>query len=173
MNGRLRVEAAEREPAGQGLRLSGVAVENTTEGIMITDPKLRILAVNKAFCEITGSAAAEVVGRLASVLRSGRHDQTFYEELWASILDRGRWEGEIWNRKNGAIYPELLSITVVHDEQGQVTNYVGVFSEGVETSDQLGFLRANGCDAYQGYLFAAALPPAGLAGLLRGVSSCA
>ena len=127
---RLRIEVAKRERAEDGLRLAGVAVENTTEGVMITDSELRILAVNRAFCEVTGYGAAEVIGKKPSLLQSGRHDQAFYEEMWEAIRGHGRWQGEIWNRrKNGAIYPELLSINVVRDEQGQVANYVGVFSD--------------------------------------------
>jgi len=129
-NSRLQVEVAGRERAEYDLRIAGVAAENITEGVVITDPELHILAVNRAFCEITGYGAAEVIGRQPSLLQSGRHDQAFYEEMWASILGRGRWQGEIWNRRrNGAIYPELLSISVVRDEQGEVTNYVGVFSD--------------------------------------------
>ena len=130
MNGRLSAEAAEREPDEQGLRLAGVAIETTTEGVVITDPELRILTVNRAFSEITGYGAAEVVGQLPSLLQSGHHDPAFYKAMWASIVGSGRWRGEIWNRrKNGEFYPELLSISVVRDEQGLVTNYVGVFSD--------------------------------------------
>ena len=127
-NGRIVAEVAERERAEHGLRLAGVAVESITEGVLITDPKLRILTVNRAFSEITGYGAAEVVGRQPSLLQSGRHDDAFFEAMWASILGSGRWQGEIWNRrKNGTIYPELLSISGVCDEQGLLTNYVGVF----------------------------------------------
>ena len=129
-NGRIVAEVAERERAEHGLRLAGVAVESITEGVLITDPKLRILTVNRAFSEITGYGAAEVVGRQPSLLQSGRHDDAFFEAMWASILGSGRWQGEIWNRrKNGTIYPELLSISGVCDEQGLLTNYVGVFSD--------------------------------------------
>ena len=129
-NDSLRVEVAERERAEHGLRLAGVAVENIAEGVLITDPKLRILTVNRAFSEITGYGAAEVVGQQPNLLQSGRHDQAFFEVMWASILDSGRWQGEIWNRrKDGTIYPELLSISAVRDDQGRLTNYVGVFSD--------------------------------------------
>lgn len=40
----------------------------------------------------------------------------------------GHWRGEIWNRrKNGEIFPEWLSINVVHNEQGEISNYIGTF----------------------------------------------
>ncbi len=118
------------EVAGPDLLLAGVAIEEIADGVMITDSEFRIQAVNRAFCEITGYDATEVVGRQPSLLQSGRQDPEFDEEMWASMLDSGRWQGEIWNRrKNGTTYPELLSISVVRDGQDQVVNYVGVFSD--------------------------------------------
>lgn len=129
-NCRLRVEMAERERAEHGLRLAGVAVENITEGVVITDPDLHILKVNRAFCAVTGYGAAEVVGKQLSLLQCDRHDQVFYEATWASVLDSGHWQGEIWSRrKDGTVFPALLSVSVVGDDRGNVMNYVGVFSD--------------------------------------------
>ena len=103
---RPRVEVVGRAGNGHGLRLAGVAVESITEGVMITDPRLDILAVNRALCEMTGYGEAEVIGQQPSLLQSGRHDAAFYEEMWAAIDDEGRWQGEIWNRrKNGTRLP--------------------------------------------------------------------
>ncbi len=97
-------------------------------GVMITDAGLNILRVNKAFTEITGYAAEEIVGMHPRVLRSGRHDARFYEQMWSDIRNRGNWIGEIWNRrKNGSIYPETLSISAVRNEDGSVRTYVGTF----------------------------------------------
>lgn len=113
-----------------GLRLAEVAIENTTEGVMITDARLRILAVNRAFFRITGYSEAEVLERQPSLLQSGRHDGEFYEAMWGSIRSQGHWQGEIWNRrKGGADYPASLSIRAVPDARGDVVNYVGVFSD--------------------------------------------
>ncbi len=104
--------------------------ESTREGIMLTDTNKRILMVNLAFSQITGFTEAEVLGKTPSVLSSGRHDLKFYEAMWKVIKETGHWQGEIWNRrKDGYIFPELLSISAVKDTDGNVINYVGVFAD--------------------------------------------
>jgi diguanylate cyclase (GGDEF)-like protein/PAS domain S-box-containing protein len=104
--------------------------DHTAEGIIVTDAQVRIVAVNRAFSEITGYQEAEVLGRDPKLLGSGRQDPDFYRAMWASLAQTGGWFGEIWNRrKSGEIYPEWLNISSVEDEQGLVTHYVGVFSD--------------------------------------------
>jgi diguanylate cyclase (GGDEF)-like protein/PAS domain S-box-containing protein len=112
------------------LRLHTTAFDNSHEGITLTNADGEILEVNPAFTRITGYERSEVIGRNPRVLKSGRHDQAFYAAMWKSILDTGTWRGEIWNRsKFGDVYPELLSIAAVHDADGQLTNFVAVFSD--------------------------------------------
>jgi diguanylate cyclase (GGDEF)-like protein/PAS domain S-box-containing protein len=112
------------------LRLHTTAFDNSHEGITLTNAQGEILDVNPAFTRITGYERSEVIGHNPRVLKSGRHDQSFYTAMWKSILETGTWRGEIWNRsKFGDIYPELLSISAVHDAEGQLTNYVAVFSD--------------------------------------------
>jgi diguanylate cyclase (GGDEF)-like protein/PAS domain S-box-containing protein len=104
--------------------------ENTVEGIIITDQNTVIQAVNPAFSSITGYAPHEVIGKKPALLKSGSHDQAFYQGMWATLGEQGKWTGEIWNkRKNGEIYPEWLNITVVRDAQGRVSQYVALFSD--------------------------------------------
>ncbi|MBN1958589.1 MAG: EAL domain-containing protein [Desulfuromonadales bacterium] len=112
------------------LKLSAKVFESTTEGIAITDPAGRILTVNHAFCEITGYAEEEVIGQTPSLLKSGRHDSDFYQQMWQQLSRTGRWRGEVWNRrKTGEIYPELLTISSIKNDDGDVVNFVGVFSD--------------------------------------------
>jgi diguanylate cyclase (GGDEF)-like protein/PAS domain S-box-containing protein len=112
------------------LRLHTTAFDNSHEGITLTNAQGEILDVNPAFTRITGYERSEVIGRNPRVLKSGRHDQAFYSAMWKSILDSGTWRGEIWNRsKFGDVYPELLSISAVRDADGQLTNFVAVFSD--------------------------------------------
>lgn len=107
--------------------------ENTVDGILITDSESRIHAVNPAFTAITGYAAGEGLGRTPVVLRSGKHDAEFYRGLWRCLLGEGKWTGEIWNRrKNGEIYPEWLSITVIRDQHGHLQQDVGLFTDITE-----------------------------------------
>ena len=100
------------------------------EGMMVTDDRGVILRVNRAFTELTGYEADEVVGKTPAVLKSERHDQEFYRAMWSELEFKGYWQGEVWNRrKDGELYPEWLTISAVADEQGRTTHYVGAFSD--------------------------------------------
>ena len=98
------------------------------EAIVLTDKNGDILRVNKAFEDITGYKEEEVKGKNPSILKSGKHTKEFYDSLWKSLKEKGFWKGEIWNkRKDGTIYPEILSISAIKDEEGNITNYVSHF----------------------------------------------
>ena len=97
---------------------------------MVTDANQIILRVNKAFTRITGYTAMDVLGKKPRMLKSGRHDQAFYEAIWANLHKTGIWEGEIWNRrKNGEIYPEYLAIAAVKNQNGVITHFVGTLTD--------------------------------------------
>ena len=128
----LRHQIEQREALAAELRLTAQAFE-TQEAILITDLQARILRVNQAFTRITGYAAAEVLGLTPAILKSGRHDQAFYQRLWNVLLTEGHWQGEIKNRrKDGDIYPEWLSISTVRDPQGRITHFVAHFIDITE-----------------------------------------
>ncbi|MDO9240453.1 MAG: diguanylate cyclase, partial [Methylicorpusculum sp.] len=124
------LDITEQKLALEALRRSAAVFENTKDGAVITDLSSIIVAVNPAFCEITGYKAEEVLGKGTSILRSCRHDNKFYHDLWDDLINNGHWRGEIWNRrKNGELYPQFLSISTIHDELGHASNYVGVFTD--------------------------------------------
>jgi len=100
------------------------------EGVMVTDTHNCILRVNHAFTEITGYSNEEIVGKTPVILRSGRQDAEFYRDMWETLKREKFWRGELWNRrKNGEIYIERLSISAVRGENGEITNYIGMFSD--------------------------------------------
>ncbi len=112
------------------LRVWAKVFESGTEAMLITDPASRIIEVNDTFTRITGYTRDEAVGQTPRLLNSGHHDAAFYRAMWESLTRTGAWAGEIWNRrKDGSVYPEWLSITAAHDENGQITNYVSAFSD--------------------------------------------
>lgn len=124
------MDVTERREAEEQLRLSAAVFESTQDAVMIADTQPRILAVNHAYQEITGYSEEEALGKNPNILKSGRHDRPFYQTMWASIKQTGHWQGEIWNRrKNGEIYPQWTTLSAVHNDQGEVTNYVGVFTD--------------------------------------------
>lgn len=105
-------------------------IEAIQDGVIVTDLKGAILAVNRAFCAVTGYSRRDVIGKNPRMLHSGRHDRDFYGAMWRSILETGRWQGEIWNRrKGGDVYPEWLEISAVKDAQGRACRYLGVFRD--------------------------------------------
>jgi len=120
----------ERKQAEEKLLLSSRVFSDTHEGITITDANMSILDVNPAFCEITGYSRKEVLGKNPKMLSSGKQSPEFFEEMWQQIQDNGHWQGEVWNRKkSGEIYAELLTISVLKDDNDNIVNYVGVFTD--------------------------------------------
>jgi diguanylate cyclase (GGDEF)-like protein/PAS domain S-box-containing protein len=100
------------------------------EGIFITDTHGVILNVNQAFEKITGYDRDEAIGQRPALLKSGRHDPGFYHVMWQQLVNQGYWSGEIWNkRKNGDIYPEKLTLSAIHNHQGEQVEFIALFSD--------------------------------------------
>ncbi len=115
------------------LLLAERVFSHSNEAMLITDPAGVIISVNPAFSRITGYPRAEVIGQTPRLLKSGRHPPAFYRDMWHALLVHGRWEGEVWDRRqNGEVYPKWLSITVVRDASGEIVNYIGSFADITE-----------------------------------------
>ncbi len=122
-------DITEHKRTEQELRIAATAIE-AQEGIMVTDANNVILRVNQSFTRLTGYSAEEAIGQTPAMLHSGRQDPKFYRQMWETLTRDHYWQGEIWNRrKNGEVYPEWLSITSVINAEGQITNYIGSFSD--------------------------------------------
>jgi diguanylate cyclase (GGDEF)-like protein/PAS domain S-box-containing protein len=112
------------------LQLAALVFEGTSDGILVTDTRGRIVDVNPAFTRITGHAREQMLGRNVSLLASERHDEAFFRALWSSLLGQGSWQGEIWNRRaDGELVAEMLRICTVHSADGEHTHFVGIFSD--------------------------------------------
>ncbi|MDP3088746.1 MAG: PAS domain S-box protein [Methylotenera sp.] len=117
-------DVTQRKLVDNELSVAAIAFE-AQEGMMVTDANNTILKVNQAFSVITGYSSDELVGQTPSLLSSGQHEKEFYVSMWKTVETTGHWAGEIYNRrKNGEIYPQHLTITVVLDLEGNVSNYV-------------------------------------------------
>jgi len=114
----------------QEKQLSELVLERSNHGIILTDENLSIMWVNKTFEKITGYICNEIVGNKPSILSSGRHNKKFYTEMWRSLIDNGSWEGEIWNkRKNGDVFPELINIIALKNNQDEICHYAAIFKD--------------------------------------------
>ncbi len=123
-------DETENKGTERHLRLATAVFVSSHEGLVVTDLKGTISAVNPSFTRITGYDEADVVGRNMHVMRSGRHDAAFYQKMWNAIRQNGSWQGEIWNRRrNGEIFLQQLVISTVYDANGAPQSYIGAFHD--------------------------------------------
>ncbi|SER64375.1 MFS transporter, NNP family, nitrate/nitrite transporter [Gracilibacillus ureilyticus] len=112
------------------LHISDFIVKNAGQAILVTDEHRKITKTNHAFELITGYREEEVIGVSPKILQSDKQDKDFYKNMWDQLNSAGIWQGEIVNkRKTGKLYKQWLSISALKDAGGNVTNYVGIFSE--------------------------------------------
>lgn len=110
--------------------LAASVFSHAREGIFITDAAGIIIDVNKAFIDVTGYLREDVLGNNSRIFKSERQSPEFYTQMWKSLIDHSHWNGEIWNkRKNGEVYPLLLTISAVYDNSGNLKNYVALFTD--------------------------------------------
>lgn len=122
--------AVQRAQTRDGLERASAVLKSTRDAVLVTDLTPAIVSINPAFESTSGYALAEVLGQNPRLLSSGRHDGAFYRDMWASVLEHGYWEGELWNRrKNGELYPQWLTIHRLCNAQGEATHYVGVSTD--------------------------------------------
>lgn len=122
--------AVQQVRANEDRQQAAMVFENIRDGVVITDAQPRILAVNRAYTEITGYTKEEALGQNPNFIQSHRHDEAYFQAMWANLNETGYWQGELWNRrKNGEVYPQWQTISTVRNEQGQPVQYVGVFTD--------------------------------------------
>lgn len=133
VNVHLLQEIAEHKAARAELILADTVYQSSAQGIVVSDPKNKIISVNPAYTQITGFGGDEVIGRKPGFNSAGYHDAEFYRQMWQAIEQEGLWSGEIWDRrKGGEAFPQWLTISSVRDENGDVSRYIGVFSDMTE-----------------------------------------
>ena len=114
----------------QRTRLAALVFDHSDLGIIVADTKARLIAVNRAYCRMTGYAEAELLGTNPRLQQSGLHDETFYRELWRTLNQTGQWQGEIWNRRKcGEAYPVWQNISIIRNQLGCIVHYVAIASD--------------------------------------------
>jgi diguanylate cyclase (GGDEF)-like protein/PAS domain S-box-containing protein len=113
-------------------RIAAAAFESQ-QGMLVTDAKGIVLRINRKFTEMSGFLADDIVGKNPRVLQSGQHDGAFFAAMWSEIRDKGSWQGEILDkRKNGEIFPNWVTISVVKNKDDEVTHYVAAYVDITE-----------------------------------------
>ena len=126
-NRKLGREITERKRTEAQLRKLSSATENSPASVVVTDRSGTIEYVNPTFCEVTGYSAEEAIGNNPRVLKSGDLPDSFYEDLWDTILSGNVWEGDFINlKKNGEEFWESASISPIKDDAGEITHFVAV-----------------------------------------------
>jgi diguanylate cyclase (GGDEF)-like protein/PAS domain S-box-containing protein len=130
LNADLQRELTERERAEQGLRLAAAVIENTAEGIVVTRADGTIRKVNQSFEQITGWKAKNAIGQTMDILKSDQHDAAFFFDMERTLVETGKWKGEIWNRRqNGELYPQATTINALKESGGEIGHYAVIFSD--------------------------------------------
>jgi diguanylate cyclase (GGDEF)-like protein/PAS domain S-box-containing protein len=120
-------DVSEQRRFEEDARLRAVAVSAAANGIAITDAHGTFVWVNEAFTRLTGYTYDEVLGQSPRLLKSGRHDDNFYQTLWTTVLRGDIWQGETTNRrKDGSVYVEEQTIAPVRGEDGTITHFVAI-----------------------------------------------
>ena len=120
-------DITERKRAESERERLTAAIEQAAEVVVITDADARIQYVNPAFEKVTGYTREEVLGQNPRILKSGRQDDVFYQDMWRALSSGRPWEGRMVNRrKDGTLYTEEATISPVRDASGRIVNYVGV-----------------------------------------------
>jgi PAS domain S-box-containing protein len=120
--------------AGERVHLLDAALQAAPTSIVITDSRGHIEWVNPAFEKISGYSSSEVIGKTPRVLKSGKHPQSFYDELWRTITAGNNWQGEICNRaKDGRIFREAMTVAPIRDSEGVIRHYVAIKEDVTES----------------------------------------
>lgn len=123
----LLVDLTERKKNELRLKSQSAALKSASNAIVITDTTGKVTWVNPAFTKLTGYTWTEVVGKTPKVLKSGKHEKSFYSNMWNTVLDGKVWHGEIINKKkNGDLFYEEMTITPVLSEEEKIVQFVAI-----------------------------------------------
>ncbi len=118
---------------GKNLKLASQVFFSAHEGICIADSKGKIVDINPAFSKITGYNKAEII---ADDLKRFTHDRQSFRnnDIWGKLISDGYWKGEVRSQtKSGSLLIEKLTILAVNNKQGEVSHYIGMFSDITES----------------------------------------
>lgn len=130
----------------ESMKLASLLFQNSGEGMMVVDANGQILTINPAFSLLSGYTEKELIGHRAYELASHRHDQEFFDEIFACVRDTGHWNGELWQQsKDGEEFLASMVVNAVYDEHGNPFRYVALLSDITQkkASEELIWRQAN------------------------------
>jgi PAS domain S-box-containing protein len=120
-------DISEKKKAQERVELLKKAIESSNVAVYITDIHGDLIYVNPFFEQISGYASEEVIGKNPRIFKSGYHPDSFYKELWDTILSGNDWDGEMLNKKkSGDFYWVKTHISPIKNEQGNITHFVAI-----------------------------------------------
>ncbi|MEY2665832.1 MAG: hypothetical protein RLZZ384_3 [Pseudomonadota bacterium] len=112
------------------IKLAAKVFDHVGDAIFVTNENNKITLINRVFTDITGYNIDDVLGKDLRFLSTAKQDDDFYAAMWFEINTHGTWKGEVWNqRKDSSVFPELLTITTIHNSKNEIVNYIGIFSD--------------------------------------------
>jgi len=126
----VKLDITEYKEQEQRLKQAAIVYESMGDGILITDKDKNIIDLNPAFEEMFGYRKDELIGKTPMFIKTQKEDEVFYEQMWHKLRYTNRWTGRVYNKtKKGDIIPVWLTISVVRDKQGEIQNYVGIYTD--------------------------------------------
>ncbi|MDD4911208.1 MAG: EAL domain-containing protein [Sideroxydans sp.] len=123
-------DVTEAVKSSESMQLASSVFLHAKEGILITTPAGVILDANETLCATSGYSREELIGANPRIFQSGKQPPEFYSNMWDSILQSGHWAGEVINKtKRGVEYPGILTISSVKNSSGELTHFVGHFTD--------------------------------------------
>lgn len=117
-------------------RVAAEALAGIVEGVMIAGPDRRVMFANPACTKITGYSQRDLRGRVLDSSRSQFDGQPLPASIWETLAAGGNWTGEVLSQTaEGDSYPEMLSLSTILGDNGEVRRYVAVFSNITSTKD--------------------------------------
>ena len=126
-------DVTERHAAEQQLRKLSLAVEQSPNGIVITDIGGRIEYANDAFARITGYQPTDAAGVAANGLYPEGTEPERIDALYATLRAGESWKGEFLNRRaNGEDSIDLVLISPIRHQDGRITHYLAIHEDVTE-----------------------------------------
>lgn len=127
------MDVTEERMRNDKLRILSQAIEQAGDPIIITDRSGLIQYANPVFTRLTGYHLEEAVGNTPRLLKSGKQNETFYQDLWDTVGGGRVWQRLLVDRKkDGSLYSAMMSVAPIVDERGQITHYVGIQQDMTE-----------------------------------------